>query len=186
MAATPPTPRAPSRSAMSANVETDRVALVLTLEFMQHPERLAPYFRAAGVPASSTATVHAHYTSNSSEASPSPSRSPRRNPRQPSPGACPWIASRITQTSTDGVEDSAACLRGPRSRARGSSTVAPANGLEGSRSRVTAHCRTVRTARSQTSLTTWADLSSVVRPSIRRRSTEGRDLNTPPTPFEVR
>jgi hypothetical protein len=33
MAANPPTPRAPSRSAMSANVETGRVDLVLTLEF---------------------------------------------------------------------------------------------------------------------------------------------------------
>src|SRR6202042_3949048 len=31
MAANPPTPRAPSRSAMSANVETGRVDLVLTL-----------------------------------------------------------------------------------------------------------------------------------------------------------
>ena len=64
MAATHPTPRAPSRLAMSANVETGRVALVLTLEFHATSRAACTVFsRAAGAPASRDGAVHAHYTS---------------------------------------------------------------------------------------------------------------------------
>ena len=63
MAANPPTPRAPSRSAMSANVETGRVALVLTLEFHATSRAACTVFSGSWCPGLRDGAVHAHYTS---------------------------------------------------------------------------------------------------------------------------
>ena len=59
MAANPPTPRAPSRSAMSANVETGRVDLVLTLEFHATSRAACTVFSGGWCPDLRDGAVHA-------------------------------------------------------------------------------------------------------------------------------
>ena len=64
MAATPPTPRAPSRSAMSrCNVETDRVALVFDPRVPCNIQSGLHCILGGWCPGLRDGAVHAHYTS---------------------------------------------------------------------------------------------------------------------------